>query len=354
MKDVLLLENSAIRHRADSGIPINVRAIARRIATMLGGSVVHQCDNSSRSRFFVPFAAVRESLAAEHHILGNGDVYGGVVREQEHADKAILHKLVREDAFRAGWYSPEFALCVSGVTLPGFTVFTNEDAVQSFEMLQDAGVVARCKDPSNTGGVGQRRVDTKDELTNFLSQYGSRIRSAGVVIEAEIDRPNTVSVGRVNLLGHEFCWFGQPYDVMYAGVPRFGGNVLTVIRGGFDELLRNVNDPDEFLAIEQAARVFSAYDTLGAVISRGTLDVVQGISGVDFVSGVTDPSLRPSGSSAAELRAIEALNSEPRARVATTRVEFDYTGAKRTMRPSESVFVTHKNMTVYVDLVTLD
>lgn len=353
--DVLLLNNTGLEYRSNSSIPVNIRAIAHRIAGILDGEVIQDGRDVSAPTFVVPYAAVTTAAAREHRISGNGDVYGGIVRESEQADKAALHKLIRTDAQYPNWYSPRFADSITQMTLPGFTAFSVEDAMQAFYALTRSGMTVRCKDPSNTGGVGQAKVETGDELEAFVSEFCNGIARKGVVIETDVTDPSTATVGRLDLLGQHYSWFGRPYDVQHGGQTRFGGNELTVVRGGFDALLPHISERADVVAIEQSAHVLSAYDRFGVVIPRGALDVVQGTTeNGGFVSGITDPSFRPSGSSAAELKAVEALSAHPGAEVATTRVSFDYSNSRSTTAVSpDDIFAVHERVTIFVDLLSL-
>ncbi len=346
MSRVVLLENPVLQYRPNSSVPVNIKAVADRIDSHLG------CG--AGRTYFVPFAAVHANLALDRGISGIGDLYGGIVRHPEHADKAILHALPSRDAQRPGWYSARFARHVEAVALPGYTAFTIEDAVRAYRLMRSDDLTVRLKDPASTGGLGQHFIGTEAALVGILAQYEAKLAKTGIVLEADLHGPVTITIGYVNIDGAIYTWHGRPYDVSHDGMMRFGGNELTVVRGGLDVLHRYAKDPHDRLAVDQAKRIFDAYSLLGTTISRATLDVVQGMScNGAFLSGVTDPSLRPSASSAAEIRAVEALTDNPEATVAKTRLTYDYwKSIKR--RPEQELFVDHSRMRILVELVHVD
>lgn len=344
MPRVILLDNPVLKYRPNSSVPVNIKAVADRIGNYLG---------REGKMYFVPFAAVHADLALARGVSGIGDLYGGVVQHLEHADKAILHMLPSHGAQHPRWYSPRFAQNVQEVTLPGYTTFTIEDAVRAYHLMRSDDLTVRLKDPANTGGLGQHFIDTEAKLVSILAQYEAKLAKTGIVLEADLHGPITITIGYVNIDGAIYTWHGRPYDVNHDGMTRFGGNELTVVRGGLDVLRKYTKDSHDQLAVDQAKRVFDVYSLLGTTISRATLDVVQGMScDGTFLSGVTDPSLRPSASSAAEIRAIEALTDNPKATMAQTRLTYDYR-KNIERRPEQELFVDHASMNILVELAHL-
>lgn len=351
MKNVVLLNNPVLEYRPDSSVPVNIAAVAERIAGVLDGSVV-SLNEAGENPYFMPFAAVHESLAHEKGITGDGDVYGGIVKALEHADKAILHELPTTGASHPLWYSRTFAKGVGEVVLPGFTSFSVEDTMQAFASMQDMGLTARFKDPSSTGGMGQFLVRSRNELEKAITPYKDKIPEVGAVLEANLQNHETVTIGYVDMNGQSYSWYGRPYDVQHNDMTRFGGNELTVAQGDIRNLMQYATNPSDRLAISQAGRVFDAYSLLGSTIIRATLDAVQGIgSNGEFLSGITDPSLRPSASSAAEIRAVEAFIANPSAEVVKTRLTYDYDKTMPTDGSVGELFVGHSRMNIFVDLV---
>lgn len=350
MTNVIVLNNPVLKYRENSSVPVSVGAVAKRIAGLLGGEM-REAEDSGDKVYHVPFAAVHAELATAKGITGAGDLYGGIVQEHQHADKAILHLLPSVNAAHPSWYSPRFAERVRDVVLPGYTAFTYEDVVNAFNLMRGNGFSVRLKDPANTGGLGQHIVHSSEQLAAIMADYTGKLSKTGIVLEADLHGHATVTIGYVNIDGAIYTWHGRPYDVDHEGIMRFGGNELTVVRGGLERLRDHSADPYDRLAIDQAKRVFDAYSLLGTTVSRATLDAVQGTACDDtFLSGITDPSLRPSASSAAEIRAIEALVANPSAAVAKTRLHYDYERCAA-RRSTEELFVSHSRTNIFVELV---
>lgn len=352
MKSIVLFNNAVVKLRPESSVPIKNGAVAERVAKLLGGQV---CDITEKTgdKYLIPIDAVHEPDARKHGATGTDDVYGGIVKELEHADKAILHSLVSPYALRPAWYSRTFAKKVSKVVLPGFTVFSYEDAVAAFEAMQANGLAARFKDPTGTAERGQYVVQSREELDDIASNFGEAFIETGAVLETDLRNASTLTAGIVLMAGQRYSWLGNPYDTYHKGLKRFGGNELTVVRGGFDVLAKRCDDPRQKQAIQQISQVHEAYASIGASISRATFDVVQGVgSNGLFLSGVTDPSLRPSASSPAEIRAIEAFAEHPNASTITSRVDYDY-AKNGPLNKGQELFVGHSCMNIFVEIVAI-
>ncbi|HEY5442276.1 MAG TPA: DUF3182 family protein, partial [Candidatus Saccharimonadales bacterium] len=178
MRNVALLHNPVLEYRPDSSVPANITAVGERIASMLGGEL-KALDEAGDNPYFMPFAAVHEPLAAKVGISGSGDVYSGIVKEPEHADKGMLHEVPSDDSPHPAWYSRTFAQSLPGLVLPGFTTFSPEDAINAFELLQEQNLAARFKDPSNTGGLGQHPISTKEDLELLIGEHGEKLAAVG-------------------------------------------------------------------------------------------------------------------------------------------------------------------------------
>lgn len=324
MSAVVVIDNPALSFRCGSSVPVSVAAVAERLSGILrslrGGAARPASDS-----YFMPYSAVHEPLARACGISGDGDLYGGIVREPAHADKAMLHELASATAMHPRWYSWAFARALHGAVLPGFTVFSPDDAACAFELMRRRGIVPRFKDPSATGGLGQSLVRSQADLAEALQAHGDRLVKTGAILEADLSDAATITVGWVRIGGKEFSWCGRPYDVVVDGQTRFGGNEIRVVRGGLGRVEQYIQDERDLIAIRQACTVSGAYRLLGTVAARATLDAVQGVDTPGKLrSGITDPSLRPSASSAAEVRALEAFIEHPDAESVVTQLVYDY------------------------------
>jgi hypothetical protein len=351
MKNVVLLNNG---HEIAPGSTINAKnmAVAEKIAGILGDAIVGG-DANTGEQYHIPFEAVDAADAHHRGITGSDDLYGGIVRRPEQADKALLHVPVSRSEPYPDWYSPDFAREVSGAVLPGFTVFDREGARTAYRRLAVEGLTARLKDPAERSERGQFSVRTPEELEEALSQYRQGIGKSGLVVEADLDSADTISVGYVALGGEDYCWYGKTWDVEYGGKKKFGGNELTVVRGGFADLREQSIDSQHRLAVQQTGKVVEAYPACGAVISRATFDVVQGYAANgEFLSGVTDPSIRPSASSPAEVHAIQEFQAHPDASAITARVTYDY-GHQMGATDERELFASSHKARIFVETVDM-
>lgn len=180
---VVLLDNPVLEYRANSSVPVNIKAVASRIANYFDN--VDTSTTRTTQTYFVPFAAVHADLAKEKGIEGVGNLYGGVVRHHAHADKAILHitPTQRSDAEIPSWYSQEFSYSVQDAVLPGYTAFTAEDVMTGYDLMQHDGFAVRLKDPANTGGLGQHLVNGYSDLHEALVPYRHKLHKTGIVLE---------------------------------------------------------------------------------------------------------------------------------------------------------------------------
>lgn len=163
-------------------------------------------------------------------------------------------------------------------------------------------------------------------------------------------------MGYVRIGGEAYSWYGTTWDTERDGVTKFGGNEITVVKGGLERLAQFSDTPETHLAVTQTADVIGAYQTINATIARATFDVIQGRAhNGEFLSGVTDPSIRPSASSPAEIRAIELFERDfPDADAITTRVIYDYGHFLREDHFTDrQLFTRSKKTSIFVDLVSV-
>jgi Protein of unknown function (DUF3182) len=356
MKTVVRLDNPVLEYAPNSSVPVSIDAVAERIATHIG-AVMDTSETAATERYFVPMAAIHEPLARKVGISALGGAYGGIVKELQHADKAVLHQLPHASMQSPGWYSRRFATEVKDTVLPGFTTFSAEDTRVAFNRMQGEGYSVRFKDPAGTGEKGQYLVKTRDELEQVMLRHGDGFTEAGAILEANLNNAETITVGYVDIEGDQYSWYGSPYDVEFSGTKRFGGNDITVVRGGLSALRDYCKDVRNKTAVEQSKVVFDAYHAhLGSLIMRATFDAVQGIdNNGQFISGITDPSLRPSASSAAEIRAIEAFRDYPDAKAVKTRIVYDYAKELSINDKSQrELFVQHDRMNMFVEVIEIE
>nr|MBF6624225.1 DUF3182 family protein [Stutzerimonas stutzeri] len=140
-----------------------------------------------------------------------------------------------------------------------------------------------------------------------------------LVLESNLDRVTTFSVGQVRVATQVLSYYGtQRLTQDNAGETVYGGSDLVVVKGDFDALLK-LDLPDKTrLAISQA----QVYDAAASACfrnfhaSRRNYDIAQGVDGRGRAcSGVLEQSWRIGGASGAEVAALEAFSQGGKAGV---------------------------------------
>lgn len=304
-------------------------AFARQLAVLRGyeaGGSFEPGRHGAAHVYFLPSSTLTGQQALALGIRGVNDLFGGVVPHPFVATKAISHPLVTPDAAAIAGWNPAFARCARDAVLPGYSVFSLQDARRAGRRLLAEGPV-RVKPVRATGGHGQSVARDAAGLERLLvAADEAEVGGHGLVLEQDLEEVRTFSVGQLQVAGFEASYYGwQCLTRDNRGEEVFGGSELVVARGGFDALLEPDPGPEIRRAIEQARRydacVASCYP--GFFASRKNYDVAFGRDAAGhWRSGVLEQSWRAGGATGAELAALEVLRREPaRARVRTACVE---------------------------------
>jgi hypothetical protein len=254
------------------------------------------------------------------------DVFGGVVPEAFMATKLISHGLVRDGAAAPRGWNAEFAARTAQAVLPGWSVFSVEDALLAGERLFEGGSV-RVKHPHGVGGGSQWVVHDRAALQALLAGFDAAgIAADGLVLERNLRDVVTHSVGQVQAGRLTISYHGtQTLTRNHRGHAVYGGSTLHVVRGALDDLLRETLQPAVRRAVEQALCYHRAALQCfpGMFASRANYDVAQGTDDAGrTVSGVLEQSWRIGGASGAEVAALFALDADrSRQRVTASTVE---------------------------------
>lgn len=302
--------------------------VGKHIGRILDMRLCAAGDATNETPYYIPPGPLDAEVAQELGIESADDMFGGVLEEREHADKAVFHRLVPGADASPGWYSSQFAQLVTeaGAVLPGYTVFSAKDAVAAMEQLQAAGYsVVRTKDPTAQASKGQHAVSNETELVQALGDLSAeKIADHGLVLEPNLENPFTFSVGQIQLGGHIYSYVGHQEETMRPwGEVGYGGTTLTMVRGGFDELGRLLcgSDPARAHVVSQAEIALKAfYQYYGLVASRINFDAVVGSANGQTLSGICDQSFRIGGASPAEMLAIQTLLDDPDVEQVTARM----------------------------------
>lgn len=290
----------------------------RRLAALKGyvmGGFYEPTRHPAGPVYFVPSQTLSREQAEDLGIHGPDHLFGGVVPHRFVSTKAISHPLVAADAAAVAGWNPDFAQQVHEAVLPGYTVFSHDDARRAGARLLADGPL-RIKPVRATGGHGQSVARDAAQLQQLLDGVDSNELAAhGLVLEQDLAEVRTFSVGQVRVAGLVASYFGsQRLTRNNKGDEVFGGSQLTVVRGDFDALLALEPEPEVARAIEQARRYDSAVQACypGFYASRRNYDVLLGRDAAGhWRSGVLEQSWRVGGATGPEIAALEAFSSQP-------------------------------------------
>ena len=294
-------------------------AVAQSIARLLGLEYAGQFD--SRKSQLGPLYVVPSdtlagmSLARRLGIRSVHDFFGGVVPHAFVGTKAITHALVDHAAAAPEGWMAAYADYLGDAVLPGFTAFSIDDALRAGGVLLQRGAV-RIKPPLGVGGAGQTVVEDDAALRAHLGGLDEqRVRREGLVLEANLADVQTLSIGQVQVGQWLATYFGTQHQIPNnRGEEVYGGSNLTVVRGGFEQLLALNLEPQVRTAAEQSIRYHdgAAKCFPGLFASRSNYDVAQGMDGQgSWRSGVLEQSWRIGGASGAEIAALHAFRCDP-------------------------------------------
>jgi hypothetical protein len=265
--------------------------------------------------YFVPSDALCARQAARLGIAGWRDLFGGVVAHPFTATKIITHALVRPDAAAPAGWPAAFADRVRPAVLDGYSVFDKADARIAARSLLAGGRV-RVKDVNACGGNGQTVIADTDALEPILAALPDvGPWAAGLVLERNLDRVRTCSVGQVRVGRHVLSYHGQQRLTRnHRGHEVYGGSTLHLVRGDFEALLREPMEDALRSAVERALVYHRAATSCipGMYASRCNYDIAQGLDAAGaWRSGVLEQSWRIGGASGAEIAALHAFEAEP-------------------------------------------
>jgi len=296
---------------------VALSVVAEAIAQIKGAKFAGPYDNAksySEDVFFVPDDTLIPEEASCLGIRLPTDLFGAVVPYPFVKTKAITHRLVDIGADRPEGWSSAFSEIVEDVVLPGYTVFSADDARAAATRLLSSGPV-RIKEPLAAGGAGHTVVTMIDELEAFLDAFPeAAIAAHGLVVESNLRDVTTVSIGQITIDEMTIAYHGkQRVATNNAGCRVYGGSALVCVRGGWEALARLPMPGAVRLAADQAKLYEDAMrEYPGFIVSRRNYDVAQGIDGTGRRrSGVLEASWRSGGASTAELAALREFAHDP-------------------------------------------
>jgi hypothetical protein len=313
-------------YRRDAGEPpghdaITKMAVAERIAALLGSEFAGEHGPGQplgRPHYLVPSDTLCSVAEARRlGVTGPDDLFGGVVPRPFIATKVVTHGLVRPGAKAPAGWAGALGARLADAVLPGYSVFTPEDARLAGERLLEQGPV-RIKSAAGVGGLGQSVAHDSAELRAQLDALDPELlASAGWVLELNLAaQVETFSVGRVQIGGHTAAYYGRQHNTRnHRDHEVYGGSEIHVVRGGFDALLKLQLPAPARAAVTKtiAYHVATHRAYPGLYASRVNYDVVHGLDAEGRERcGVLEQSWRIGGASGAELAALHAFRDDDR------------------------------------------
>jgi Protein of unknown function (DUF3182) len=300
---------------------VTLSIVAQAIARIKGAKFAGLYDSAKRypgNVFFVPDDTLVLDEASCLGIRLPTDLFGAVVPYPFAKTKAITHQLVNPSADRPEGWSSAYAELVQDVVLPGYTVFSVDDARTAAERLLSSGPI-RIKEPLAAGGAGHAVATTIAEVEAFLEAFPeAAIAAHGLVVESNLRDVTTVSIGQITIDDMTIAYHGkQRVATNNAGCRVYGGSALVCVRGGWEALARLPMPGAVCLAAAQAKLYEDAMrEYPGFLVSRRNYDVAQGLDGKGRRrSGVLEASWRSGGASTAELAALSEFARDPTVQV---------------------------------------
>ncbi|MDT1062273.1 DUF3182 family protein [Paracoccus sp. CPCC 101403] len=290
-------------------------AIGRRLARHLGLPVTNR--GTGNGDYAVPRTCLAGPVlrpASPCHFLG------GWVQDALHATKAIVHPLVGNPACVPAQWPGGLSRDLAMATLPGFTVFSAEDALAAGRQLLQRLPRLRVKQVPAEGGQGQAVAHDLSQLSAVLDGWGDHVPS-GLVIEEDIAGIRTFSVGQTEVPGQTVAYVGvQSTTPNSRGEAAYGGSTLLFIRGTLHDLAAARLPWLSRMIVARAAAFDQAADRhLGLMASRRNYDVALGrdSTGVARVA-VLEQSWCVGGATPAELLALEEFAAAPQSETVIT------------------------------------
>lgn len=305
----------------------SLRAAAQRLGQLLELPVLPGSVSESESWacYCIPISTWSFAEARAHGIEGADELWGGIVPYEFVGTKLISHPVwPGSTRVPRGWQAlPGIESC----TLLGFSVFDSHGAEAAVSYLLKEGSV-RIKAPYARGGNGQTVLFRRDDVERWLDTMSDDEISAGVVVERNLQKSVTHSIGSATLPGREISYYGQQRTTLDPdGKEVYAGSTLVVFNGPSSSMLRELTS-DVMAEFVSTAMRYDDIVSLGyhVIASRRNYDVIEGMdeNGSRHI-GVLEQSWRFGGASMAEVLALEYFSKQRASRWVTTETVETYT-----------------------------
>ncbi|MBW4787571.1 DUF3182 family protein [Alcaligenes faecalis] len=276
-----------------------------------------QLKPSMGDAYYLPLHTLKLEQAQQLGIEQPSQLYGGVVPYDFLALKTVAHPLPQDDMDRPQGWNNELGLALRHTVLPGYSVFSRNDALRTMSLLDEAGQTGiRAKLASGNAGKGQKVIYSRQELEELLNlpQWQSELEH-GLVLEENLLDGETFSIGQTQVGEHLFSYIGQQRQTSNCQQESvYGGTSLLMVRGGFLQLLKLSGMKRIAHLVEMTMsyekNISQAFPQLYA--SRRNYDLIVGKNARGhYKAGVLEHSWRFGGASIAEILAIRNLQLHP-------------------------------------------
>lgn len=319
---------------------------AKEIARYMGLPYTEQIDGRNEAVYTVPAVTLDPSRAKSFVAKTVDDFYGTKVEYLGHVGKAILHPVFGKAV--PSFYSSKFAQVVTDYTLPGYSVFTPEAAIEAYRQFPCRET--RVKLTNESDGLGQFTVKSEMELTKILKDLDPKmIKTEGLVLEPNLRDATTISVGYIILGSLPYSFIAhQKNDIAEDGRNRYLGARVLICKGGLRglNLLPSLNS-EEREAVAKADGFNEAYGYFNPVASRLSFDCLFGqTENGESLSGITDITARLGGTCPALVLAVNKLKIAPTGSVVLADVNLNYNpdGPKPSYERKATTFVEHSTL----------
>ena len=153
-------------------------------------------------------------------------------------------------------------------------------------------------------------ISKSRELKTLLDRLSAGdIAATGLVLEENLERVTTLSVGHIMVDDIKFTYYGRQRLTTDNGQSVYGGSDLVCVRGGWDDLERSQMSNEIRIAVKQARLYDEAMSEYpGFIASRRNYDVGQGIDyRGSFRSGVLGIFVAGRGSDGSRTRSVDQI-----------------------------------------------
>lgn len=323
----------------------SLQAIGDFLAALFDLSVDHLPSNQQtnpKTTYYIPSQTLLESEANKLGIRSMDDLYGGVVTDAFLQTKTISHPVFHADMSMPTGWNNELGRALKPYVLKGFSAFNAQDALWTAKGLLHHTPI-RLKLALTNAGQGQWVFNTHKELISFLNQAPIQpLLEKGVVIEENLQKTTTFSVGQTEIQGHVISYLGQQHTTLNLLQEQvYGGSMLFVVKGDYDALHALLEHPNHkkilHLVRSYEDLVFKAYPKIFA--SRRNYDVIQGLTfHGEARTGVLEQSWRVGGASMAELLALKAFLFNPTQESVVTWTKERYFSSSADIAKAEDIY----------------